>query len=881
VGVLIVWLGSITPALTQDGCQPLVEFRGEPESGFCSGSVPNCATILGTSITESSQIPLGVLSGIICIEGDFNISTGFSFSFVNATILIAPNVEIVVEAGAILTLNNASLHGCEGLWKGIRLLDNSFILTENNTRIEDAAKAINASHVSAFISIQNTTFNRNYTGIWIADLPSALNPPLIANMYNTNFFCDAPIVGTVKDISNYGIYSLNCPVSFQVGVEQIDHDVNFKGLKYGIKIEGDKPAELIGNRFNFREIFYECIGMSRGSVSLTNSNFINYGDNGIRIIGNRGIYLNNCAFRLNESNPNFFPAPSYPAKWRAGVAFGWDIQDPTFVPDVNIHGKCVFEYNCPGINEIYNGIITGAWGHRFNMIINDNDFRVNGQTATGIHIGGKYTPESTVEILNNRFSISAELPPPYEPFLSYGIRAYSTINNMHIVGNVFTGEGAQTEYPFFVIKEGINISNADGTNNQITDNRFYGDFFSGAWLDNASGWKICSNYAFGVWRVFYFGGDNLSTDFTQNDFVHGGFDIDGTIWAQEQKDNRFYDISPFSTTYARCLQSNCAQISRFHQRQPLGSEFYPTRQQCGTGSPCDPMDEFFKEQSGNGSPVCAEEIQSEDEELLLAIAEGNITDSTAYPAKIWNFKNHLYAKLKRDSILLASHTSFSTFIQNESNTALGKLFLVEQMMYEGLGGTSTGIDTLMLQAAATLNSSITTTATFESNQKTINQILLTSILSQGGEIDTPQVVTLEQIASQCPKEGGPAVVQALTMLTGCNALRVDFYENCNETRLPPIEFSEDTEERMHKDPIQSATGSLKAICTQGVLTVIPPENQTGSIYVFDITGRVCYSGKIGSRPDVIQIDVSNFSAGIYFLNFQGEWSYSAKISITR
>jgi hypothetical protein len=95
-------------------CQAPVEFIGEPSPGFCSGPLPVCTTILGTAISESSQLPSNILSGIICIQGNFTITAGTNFTFQNATILVEPNLEIIVSAGASLNLDQASIYGCGG-----------------------------------------------------------------------------------------------------------------------------------------------------------------------------------------------------------------------------------------------------------------------------------------------------------------------------------------------------------------------------------------------------------------------------------------------------------------------------------------------------------------------------------------------------------------------------------------------------------------------------------------------------------------------------------------------------------------------------------------------------------------------------------------------
>jgi hypothetical protein len=881
--VLLFSISNISFAQEQF-CQAPVEFIGEPSPGFCSGPLPVCTTILGTSISESSQLPSNILSGTICIQGNFTITAGTNFTFQNATILVEPNLEIIVASGASLVLDQASIYGCGGLWKGIKLLNNTSIQTLNNSRIEDANKAINASFVSAILEINNTTFNRNLNGIWLEDSPTAPNPPRIAYIANSSFTCNAPIVGTTKTISDHGIYSLNCPVSFQQGAELEDNNLNFVGLKYGIKIEGTRIASLIGNNFRFRQISYVGIKMSRGSINLRASTFINYGDRGISLMSGTGLWLRGCNFRLLETDPKFFPAPS--PEFRRAIAFSPDFQSLAIVPEVQIHEKCSFVYNCPGIDEVYTGIsISGST--RFNTTIHDNDFVVNGQNSAGITIQGVSHPQSALEILDNRFTVSAPFPPFQSSFQSYGIFAAQEINNLHIVGNDFSGGGELGDEDHKVINDGVNISQTSGFGNMMIDNDFFGDFWSGVEMNNSENWKLCSNNGFGVDRVFLFRGENLGLDFIQNSCLLGGFDIQGKIFTQSQKDNSFFGAFPFIPSYARCVNSDCATNSRFFVRHPksVSSVFYPQVELCGAGPVpvnCLPMELFFIEQAGSPPAPCAEELQDPgDEDFLLSIANGIIDAPNSYLSKEWRYKNHLYAILNESVGILNSHSSFVTFLQNEASTSVGQFFTVKKLLNEAIGSPSAGIDFQKLQIALNLNNNINAIAIFEQNQKIVNQILLLALLNQDGVFTEMQIESLEQIANQCPENGGLAVGQANSLLVNniCSSLNNNPFGNCGEVGIPPLQF-ESLEERAGFSKITTGFGQLKAFEVNDILTIVLPVDQSGFLNIFDMGGIEIFARKIVGNEDNLQIDVSSFPSGIYFASFNGIVRSSTKIMLT-
>ncbi|MBN8679715.1 MAG: T9SS type A sorting domain-containing protein [Chitinophagales bacterium] len=874
----------------QENCQAPVFFEGEPESGFCMGQLPTCTTILGTTITQSSQIPGGILSGTICIEGDFTITSGSTFTFLFATILISPEVEIRVDPSASLLISSSDLHGCNGLWKGIKLLNNTELHLTNNSLIEDARKAVNASYVSTEVYIDNTTFNRNLTGVWLEDSPNSTNPPHISTLFNSNFTCDAPIVGTVKDISENGIYTLNCPVSFQEPNEVEDHHVIFEGLKYGIKTEGARPSIIRGNNFYFYKIKYSGINMQRGIVNLKDSEFVNFGDYGVSLSGPHGLTLDHCSFRLVETDPDFFASPSSANIIRAGVTIGFDPLFPGIIPGINILNKSNFIYDCPGVDEIFHCINLGGIGTRFDLLIYDNDFLINGQNSVGINVNGGYNLQSNAEVLLNRFDISTPIPPLFSSYQSYGIRTRGVVHNLHIVGNVFDGTAEPSDPTYYLINSGIVLEHSSGTQNKIISNRFYGELWSGATILNSENWKICSNRGFFVNRVFLFDGDNLSLDVVQNRFQSGGFDIRGTLNTQAQKDNLFESI--LFATYARCLESNCWIDAKFEVRQNPGTLYYPVNQYCGTNVPsipCSISQQFFFNVGGQGPAPCADEFQEPgDEEFLESIAENAINDPEQYPFKVWHFKNHLFGKLKQDSSLLLSNSVFSQFLNNELNSTIGKFYEVNKLIEIGLSGNQSqnGWNTLQLENALSLNASISTNTVFELNQKQVNQILIELFLNQEGQLTEQQITQLNQIATQCPKTGGSAVIQAGLLLEGCNNVEVDLSQNCSLNKIPPINLQGETEmQQRAENTITFPTNKyLKAFVLDQELTIILPINSPGIVQIFDLSGKLQYSQKVYGTADYISLETGLFPSGVYFIKFNGNngdrIGYSSKVIIS-
>lgn len=858
----------------QEECQSPVFFEGEPESGFCSGPLPNCTTVLGTSITQSSQLPAAVLSGTICIQGNFTISTGFPLTFINATVLIAPEVEIIVQEQSTFTLNNSSLHGCDGLWKGIKLLHNASVFTLNQTLIEDARKAINASFVSASISVENTTFNRNVNGIWLEDVENAINPPRIVNIYNSNFICNGPITGTLKDITEHGIYSIHCPVSFVQGTEPVDHHVVFRNLKYGIRVLGNRSISLKGQNFAFHQIRYSCINLRRGEIDFENSEFINYGDYGIVVERLRDLKLSGCDFRLIETDPEFFPAPS--PVFRSPLSYSTDWQMAT-IPQININNDCSFIYDCPSVDEVYLGIIAGNNSNKFDLKVINNVFFTHGLNARGITLTGGYSPDASVEIFSNTFTTRGTLGlMPNTVTQSFGIHAQNQTNNTHIVGNSFYGGNEIDEEGSGIYSISINLYQSQGFNNKIISNTFFGNTTFGVYTLNCTNWNICSNFSILASIPYYFQGDNLGINFSHNQMVLGNVLIDGKIFLQEQKDNT-WDGGLFRGS-AYCLTSNCENFSPFLVRQPINSNFFPAQQFCGFPPlPCAPNKRFFFNLMGTPTPCADESPEPEDDLFLLSIAENTIDSLTEYTSKEFYYQSYLYDLLKHDSVLLNTHPSFQNFLMNEAATPIGQFFVVKRLLYDAY---SLEFDMQKIETALVLNNGILATSTPELNQKKVNQIQLNSILNNAGHLTSLEIDEIRQIASQCFREGGMAVSHATSLLKECNQILTEIDHNCGSTPKV-IHFEDEVSERSNGSFEKSSNSHINFTNDGQYLTFMLDEGQIGVIRIFDMAGAERYNQKISEGQQIVRVDISSLKSGIHIVSFTGDVNEVSKIFISR
>lgn len=260
-------------------------FVGNQEQTLCQ-AYPNfvCAIQIGVGTLYPKSSLLGAsISGNVCIVGDFIVDSPFSFE--NAIVKINPGVKIDVtsslngfDQGNTVNINNSKMFACDGLWKGITLGQLSSINMWNNCKIEDAEIVIAANNLCG-LSIEQTTFNRNRVGIKLTTtFPNLfISGPIIWNFKGNSFTCNAPLNGTINEISYAGIildnsYLYNFTNEYKT----------FRDLKYGIFAIGNY-SYIGAQKMRFFNIKNDGIFMEQGNLFLKESYFNNCVGNGINI----------------------------------------------------------------------------------------------------------------------------------------------------------------------------------------------------------------------------------------------------------------------------------------------------------------------------------------------------------------------------------------------------------------------------------------------------------------------------------------------------------------------------------------------------------------------------------------------------------------------
>lgn len=134
----------------------------------------------------------------------------------------------------------------------------------------------------------------------------------------------------------------------------------------------------------------------------------------------------------------------------------------------------------------------------------------------------------------------------------------------------------------------------------------------------------------------------------------------------------------------------------------------------------------------------------------------------------WMRKQFVFNELKNNATL-KSNTSLQSFY-NSTKHNYAQLTQVE--------------DKILIEKyieANAINNSITVSNTIESNQKTVNDLILKKLLNPSYVYLESDKNVLTQIANQCPLSGGGAVYQARVLLMTIAGNVIEFEDNCSQT----------------------------------------------------------------------------------------------------
>ena len=124
-------------------------------------SYDNCRTPGYTKLSGNTS---GTLTGNYKVTGDITVPAGNTLTIDRANLVFENCTQLIVEGGATLQIDRASLRACDGddlnYWKGILVKSADANVTINKARIEDAKVALEANDPQQF-KVTNSRFYNN------------------------------------------------------------------------------------------------------------------------------------------------------------------------------------------------------------------------------------------------------------------------------------------------------------------------------------------------------------------------------------------------------------------------------------------------------------------------------------------------------------------------------------------------------------------------------------------------------------------------------------------------------------------------------------------------------------------------------------------------
>jgi hypothetical protein len=163
------------------------------------------------------------------------------------------------------------------------------------------------------------------------------------------------------------------------------------------------------------------------------------------------------------------------------------------------------------------------------------------------------------------------------------------------------------------------------------------------------------------------------------------------------------------------------------------------------------------------------------------------------------------------------------------------------------------------------NSNIMVSAIHEDNEKKVNEVYLNTIAKGNYDYNASHLSVLEQVASQCPWEGGNAVFRARGMLALVQRVIINDESMCEAKSLPEdynqgektvIEdiFVENDYLKLYPNPAQNYI----SIELQSEI-----DAKIESVEIFNLNGQKLKSYLNTSAKELLQIELESLSEGMY------------------
>ena len=794
------------------------------------------------------------------IVEDFIVDQDYTFA-PHWEVRIDPGVTITVQDGAKLTLDNATIKSCEGLWESIIVRQNSDLEIINSSHVEGGERAV-VARANSTISINNSTFLNNNRAI-TSDNQGSGTVQLNLGVFNTEI--SAPNVGLpLEDYLGYAGFDLKFHNAVTIDQTHI-HDV-----EYGARI---RSADIIATDCFFEDIDHTAIYNYGGIATVSASNFSNvpggitsiYGSN--YVFNNamdkvkRGINITFSDIRIQDIQDNTFDVSQYAVQSRFSSGYG---EDPRFVNnDVYINGNEVTSFGV-GIRDLNDG---GGW------TISDN-FIEMGKAKSGIQIigGSEYRLQNNVTMMENdqlAFGLLAQGSDNVEASCNFYSSSNATANSLTPQKTGFYAEMIYNSNllcnSFDNLRHGMQITDMNDKT-QLKGNSFANYYYG----------LVYGTVPFGYVETplqTLNGNDWSPNSISQNDAINFETDFNRIQNSRFRVNTIPNVLTPhvpnaqwFVTDNGNEYQCEDSELSCPNFNEPPGGEGEGLDEEIATKN----TEEENAQTRGSlwsGKMHVRERVAKNGTESMVV---QNFATQESSEETYRDYESQLYAALRPDPSMLAEYTNHTQQIR-EKMTELADLnaqiaagttglegarqYVIDQL-YQHRVATNDLETTMQLEITGELGSMeavATGSAIYEQNYAAVLNIVRESSLEPAEELSAAHTNMLRNIALQCPTTGGEAVYKARALLGSDYDLTID--QACGEVegRAGVQEEFAVREFALSPNPANEAV----------LLTM--EQRKSGTILLTDSYGKLLESFRITDEQSR-SITTKNFAPGVYFIS---------------
>ncbi|MFN0216284.1 MAG: hypothetical protein ACKVT2_18650 [Saprospiraceae bacterium] len=692
-----------------------------------------CEPVSGTVTNLPSGKPL-------LVEGDL-VLTGVpqtEFFITNPLILVDNGASISFSSIMAKTLPfyNTTFEGCSTMWEGLKVNSGSS-LELNGAIIKDAQYGVEMNGGS--LAIMNSTFYDNNFGVknlgnW--------NMSLKGNQFSTSvfglkpsFLGQSPLPGTRGFagiyISNYSL-GLNIQKDPMSGLGH-----NFSNLHYGILAENTnvtvRDAIFTDIVKETRPVGYpgplftgSAIHLTKGSADVKGS---------FTGIAPGPVAMDNCHTGVNVLGGSIDVAGCEMGNMTNGIIAGGGVNKAYTIYWNNISAaergiSVYYQSGLPGLSSIDNNIV--------HMAGNAN--------GVGIANGGQEMfPQQEGFVANNSVTIEEG---------ATGIQI-GVANQIKVTQNYVNLAGSNT---LFGIKMEVGDRNVLNCNTILGT----GGNNDGIFAIHASRASVLCNLTNGLARGLRFEGmlagknkADIGGNTMENNTAAGLLlGTDAVIGEQVNRGNRWNGTSalagvtaPFTSKFTvdASENSNFLPFPLFPPTWFLDLATPSMSFDCGFSTTCPPPP--------GPTP---------DYPLDIKIVKGELGGTTYQAANQWLSQRRFYELVIEEGNPYPSDPDVSNFLSQAQTNGISGYANV-QIGIRLLGAMNEGDRATAAANLLTLNAALTGNASYQVNEKLVNQIFLQSIAIGNLEFSETQISSLEGIATLCPLSDGEAVLRARAM----------------------------------------------------------------------------------------------------------------------